>query len=155
MMKFLCSLVAVTALACMLPAQAATTDPEIIIYRASGVIDTGSASGAGVATVFQCTNVSTVSENLRFVIRNFNSIIVANQVFTVPSFFSQTASTHFTNLYVNATLAPGTSINGTVAIAATTPNMFCTARTVDASASVPSGIILPMVRFNPMAGSEE
>jgi hypothetical protein len=155
MMKLLCSLLTAAAFACVLPAQAAQTDPEIIIYRASGVIDTGSAANVGVATVFQCTNISIVTENLRFVIRNFNSVIAANQLFTVPSFQTLTASTHSTALYANQTISPGSSINGTVAIAATTSNIFCTARTVDASAGIPSGIILPMVRFNPIAGSEE
>jgi hypothetical protein len=136
------------------PASAAQSDPEIIIYRASGVLDTGTFVG-GVATVFQCTNVSTVSESLRFVIRNFNSVIVVNASFLVPSFQTQTASTNFTALFGNPTISAGQSVNGTVAIAATTPNIFCTARTVDASAAVPSGIILPMVRFNPMAGRQE
>src|SRR5262245_44522918 len=131
------------------PASAATTDPEIIIYRGSGVADNGGAAGTGTATVFHCTNVSTVTENVRFVIRNFNSVIAANQVFPVSSHQTQTAVTHLTNLFGGAVLSPGTSILGGVAIAATTSNVFCTARTVDASAGVPSGIILPMVRFNP------
>jgi hypothetical protein len=154
-MKAIHWIIAAAALAFVQPASAATSDPEIVIYRGSGVADSGSAFGTGTATVIHCTNVSTVAENVRFVIRNFNAIIAANQVFTVGSFLTQTVSTHATPLYGGAVLSAGTTLLGTVAIAATTSNVFCTARTVDASAGVPSGIILPMVRFNPMAGSEE
>ena len=45
------------------PASAATTDPEVIIYRFPGVLDNGS----NVATLFHCTNFSGVNENIRFV----------------------------------------------------------------------------------------
>src|SRR5262249_4662984 len=103
-MKSLQALMAAATLACVQPAQAATTDPEIIIYRASGVIDTGSAASTGTATVIHCTNVSTATENVRFVVRNFNSVIATNQMSPVPSFQTLTVSTHFTNLYDGAIL---------------------------------------------------
>src|SRR4051812_27471650 len=109
-MKAIHWIIAAAAFAFVQSAQAAQTDPEVIIYRASGVIDTGSSAGVGVATVFQCTNISTAAENLRFVIRNFNAVIVANQAFSMLSFQTLTVGTHITNLYLNTPLAPGTSV---------------------------------------------
>jgi len=154
-MKLVQSLMAVATVACVLPAQAATNDPEIIIYRAAGVMDDGGVTGAGVATVFQCTNVSAVAENIRFVVRNSTSFIVANLVFTVGQLQTRTVTTHLTSTYGGSVLNPGVIIDGTAAIAATSPNVLCTAKTVDAAPVVPSGIVLPMVRFNAIAGTQE
>jgi hypothetical protein len=47
------------------PASAAITDPEVIIYRFPGVRDSNAAENVGVATVFHCTNFSSVAENIR------------------------------------------------------------------------------------------
>jgi hypothetical protein len=49
---------AALAIAMAAPAGAATTDPEVIIYRFPGVFDSGGAAGTGSATVFHCTNFS-------------------------------------------------------------------------------------------------
>jgi hypothetical protein len=51
------------------PATAATSDPEVIIYRFPGVYDDGGVTNNGVATVFHCTNFSGVTENIRMVTR--------------------------------------------------------------------------------------
>src|SRR4051794_13320935 len=47
-------------------AWAATSDPEVIIYRFPGVRDVGNAAFNGVATVFHCTNFSGQPETIRF-----------------------------------------------------------------------------------------
>jgi hypothetical protein len=46
-MKAIHWMIATAALACAEPAQAAVTDPEIIIYRFPGVFDSGGADNAG------------------------------------------------------------------------------------------------------------
>ena len=48
-------LVAVPGIAFVQPAQAAQTDPEVIIYRFPGIRDDGGTSFTGIATVFHCT----------------------------------------------------------------------------------------------------
>ena len=150
-------IIAVAATALVMPAHAATSDPETIIYRVTGVVDNGGASGTGFATVFNCTNLSPVVESIRFVVRNFNSVIAANAAFSVGSLQTVSVSTHFTVLFAGFTLSPGTSLKGTTVMAATSTNIFCSAMIVDAGAATASAIAatLPMVRFSPMAGTEE
>ena len=53
------------------PASAATTDPEVIIYRFPGVFDDGGGFSSGSQTVFICTNFSGATETIRFVTRKF------------------------------------------------------------------------------------
>jgi hypothetical protein len=154
-MKSIHSMITVVLLASTLPAQAAQTDPELLIYRASGVIDDGSGSFAGVATAFHCTPVSGVTENIRFVVRNVSGGIVANTLFAAPHLQTLIVSTHLTEVYGFATISPGIAFQGTVAIAATSSNVLCTGKTINAQPSVPSGFILPMVSFNPMPGTQE
>ena len=57
-MKAIHSMIATLGLAFVFPtlAEAATTDPEVIIYRFTGVRDDGGGPSAGVATAFFCTN---------------------------------------------------------------------------------------------------
>jgi hypothetical protein len=129
---------------------------ELIIYRFPGVRDDGSGSGAGVATVFQCTNFSGVNETIRFVVREFNAGVVANSAFTIAHLNTLTASTHVTNPLSNSvSLGTGAVVGGTVAIAATSTSLVCTAMILDASASGPEGIGLHGVRFNPAPFSQE
>src|SRR3954464_2420311 len=66
-MKVIQSMTALAAIAIGMspPTLAATSDPEIIIYRFPGVFDDGDAASAGTATVFHCTNFSGATENLR------------------------------------------------------------------------------------------
>src|ERR1700759_3938170 len=77
-MKGLRYLIAIAALAFTVPAQAATSDPEVVLYRASGVADGG--PGSNVATSFSCTPFSGVTENIRIVIRAQNGTILINAI---------------------------------------------------------------------------
>jgi hypothetical protein len=139
-----------------IPASAGVNDPEIIIYRFPGVKDSGSADLAGVATVFHCTNFSGVTENVRFVTRNSDASLVTNEVVQIPHLATRTASTHVNVPYItNLSLHTGSVSQGTTAIAATSTNIICTAMTVDASATVPTGVALRGIRFNPVPGSQE
>ena len=138
------------------PAWAFITDPEVIIYRFPGVRDDGGGIGAGVATVFFCTNFSPTSENIRFVTRQNNSPLLTNILVGIASLATKTVSTHATNAYnPDNTLGTGVVIQGTTAIAATSTNIICTAVTIEASSAFPLGVALRGIRFNPVPGSQE
>jgi hypothetical protein len=128
-MKTIHWMVAVAGIALGLPAQAeaATTDPEIVIYRFPGVRDDGSASNVGVATAFHCTNFSGVQENVRFVTRATNGDLLNNNLFIINHLSTVTLSTHLTAAYNDGTLGTGVVSQGTTAIAATSTNVICTA----------------------------
>jgi hypothetical protein len=152
-MKSLRLMVAVAALAFTMPAQAAQVDPEVIIYRVSGVLDDGISNGT--ATSFHCTNFSGVAENVRFVVRGPTAVILANQAFAIPHLHTFTASTKEVSIYADVSLATGAVQQGTAAIAATSVNVTCTAMQVLPQGALPQGIALHMTRFNPIAGTQE
>jgi hypothetical protein len=157
-MKAIQWIIAVAALTFVQPAQAAQTDPEVIIYRFPGVFDDGGVNNAGVATSFHCTNFSGVPENIRFVTRSVSGALLTNIAVPIAHLATLTASTHQTVLYdneLNALLATGQVRQGTTAIAATTTSIICTAVTIDAASASPVGLALRGVRFSPIPGSQE
>src|SRR5262249_49830837 len=142
-MKTIHWIIAAAALAFVQPVQAAQSDPEVIIYRFSGVRDNGLGFGAGIATVFFCTNFSGETENIRFVTRNSSTAIAGNSVGTIVHLGTMTAATHNPLIYVtNLSLNTGPIAQGTTAIAATSINIICTATTIDAAAATPIGVAL-------------
>jgi len=146
-------MLAVAALAFTMPAQAAVGDPEVIIYRVSGMVDDG--GGGGFATSFHCTNFSGVPETLRIVLRpQGGTTIVTNQPFAINHLQTLILSTHHVTPYADTNLATG-AFQGTAAIAATSINMTCTAMQVQTNTTIPQGIALHMTRFNPIAGTQE
>ena len=68
-MKISTIAIAAATLLTTIPAIAAADDPLKVIYKVSGVIDSGSASFTGIATVFFCTNFSNVPEVVRISLR--------------------------------------------------------------------------------------
>src|SRR5262245_4461664 len=152
-MKSLRSMIAVTALAFTMPAQAAINDPEFIIYRVSGVLDDGASNGT--ATSFHCTNFSGVPENVRFVVRGPTTAILFNAPFTINHLHTLTVSTKDVVIYADVPLNTGAVTQGTAAIAATSVNVTCTAMQVLPQGVFPQGIALHMTRFNPIAGTQE
>ena len=174
-MKHRSSIVALATLITVLPAQAQQTpnregrapvvvhplavgDPLKLIYRISGVRDTGQATNVGVATTIHCTNFGSVSERVKYLVKGTTGDILANVTHTIGGGRTIAASTHFTAL-VNeeVNLTPGVIINpGSVTVSASsTEKIFCSAMIVDAASTVPQGIALHMVRFNPREGTEE
>jgi len=156
-MKVIHWVIAAAALSFVQPAQAGVNDLEVIIYRFPGVFDSGGTDNAGVATVFFCTNFSGVTENIRFVTRQSNATIATNLVVALSHLTTSITVTHPTFAYSDAgpsNLATG-FIQGTVAIAATSINVICTAMTIDASTAAPVGVALRGIRFNPIPGSQE
>jgi hypothetical protein len=156
-MKAMHSIIAAAALAFVqpTPASAATTDPEVIIYRFTGVLSQAGAAG-GSATVFHCTNFSGAMETLRFVTRDLDGTLVGNTTTTMKHLETVTASTHVTLSYFEGViLGTGDVTQGTTAIAATSINIVCAAMTIDISNPVPIGVALRGIRFSPVPGSQE
>src|SRR5262245_33186446 len=117
-MKAIHWIIAAAAFAFVQPAKAATTDPEVIIYRFPGVKDSGNGPLSLTATVFHCTNFSGVTENIRFVTRDEFGNLVQNNIIDIPHLLTRTASTHFVAAYAtNLPLATGIVSQGTTAIA--------------------------------------
>ena len=159
-MKAIHCIIAAAALAFVqaAPASAGVNDPEIIIYRGSGVLDTGGGDHTGAGTAIHCTPFSGVTENVRFVVRNRVSTIVANVVMTIQHLNTGTVLTKATFIYDGTDMNTGPITQGTVAIAATSINVTCTAMQVDASAagaSSPQTAVLHMTRFNPIPATLE
>jgi hypothetical protein len=134
------------------PADAATTDPEVIIYRFPGVFDDGRN-----ATSFHCTNFSGATETIRFVTRASTSALLSNVAVNIAHLATFSTSTHDVAIYADAfpALNTGAVVQGTTAIAATSINIVCTAMTVEASALVLNGVALRGIRFSPVPGSQE
>ena len=138
------------------PASAASTDPEVIIYRFPGVRDSGGGDNSGVATVFHCTNFSGTGENIRLVTRNTIGVLKTNVSVSLVHLQTKTVSTHNTAAYdEDDFLGTGLVNQGTTAIAATSTNIICTAMTIDASLTTPIGVALRGIRFSPIPGSQE
>jgi len=159
-MKAIHWIIAALAFVQSTPASAATTDPEVIIYRFPGVRDTGGAGFTGVATSFHCTNFSGATETVRMVLRDTLISIVSNNTYPLPHLGTLTVSTRPISAYLNDLsipfLAPvGMFGQGTVAIAATSINIICTAMTINAANSDPVGVALRGIRFSPVPGSQE
>jgi len=127
------------------------------IYAGTGVRDGGDLIEAGAATVFQCTNVSGVSERVRFAVLSVaGNFIEGETTVTVPHGRTWTASTHFTVAYnEQSNLNTGIVNEGLVIIEATNSAIFCSAKTVNAGAPVPDGVILDLVRLNQHPGTLE
>ena len=146
------------ATAVTVPAQADQNDPLVTLYVFPGVFDDASPSFQGVATVVSCTNFSSKTERIQFVLFNRDGSIVSNQTALIENLQTVTAGTHPTNLYLINLLIDPTAVpvrQGFIGIQATSPAMVCTAQVVDAAALVPSGIHLHGVRYNAVPGSQE
>src|SRR4051812_40771602 len=111
-MKSIRSMIAALALAFVLPAAAgaATTDPEVIIYRFPGVVDDGDGN-AGIATIFNCTNFSGTTETVRFATRSTSGTLIGNVTVTIQHLATKTASTHNTLAFTDDILVLQTAMS--------------------------------------------
>jgi hypothetical protein len=145
-------MIAVAALAFTLPAHAAISDPPIVIYRASGVLDTDT----GYATAVFCTNFSGVTEKLTVVVRGPTSTVAASVSVNVPQFNTVILTTRDTQLLTETTnMATGVVHAGTVGIAATSVNFTCTVVLIQHFTTGPIIAPLHWTRFNPIPNTEE
>ena len=154
-MKGIHWIIAAAAFVFVQPVQAAQSDPEVIIYRFPGVMDSGEPPFVGAATVFHCTNFSGATENIRFVTRNAGGTLTQNNAFPIPHLQTLTVATHDTTAYAEFLLNTNAVAQGTTAIAATSINVICTAMTIDAANPKPTGLALRGIRFSPVPGSQE
>src|SRR5262245_39753531 len=139
------------------PASAGVNDPEVIIYRFPGVASQGT-TGTGGATAFHCTNFSGVTENVRIVVRLSDGSLSSNTLVAVSHLHTVVMPTRPVSAYFPVTqlgFPPVPIFGGTAAIAATSINIICTAMVIDGAATVPDGVALRGVRFNPVPGSQE
>ncbi len=134
----------------------ATTDPQILIYRVSGVLDNGSPD-LGVATTFACSSISSQMEIVRIRLFNYDGVLMGDRTLNISPKRTVSISTHSTMMISeDSVVSPGTAINrGMAGIIATSKEIFCSAMIVDAVAAIPNGVALHMVRFNPAQGSVE
>jgi hypothetical protein len=139
------------------PASAITFPSLTTIYVGMGVKDSGNTPTVGFATVFQCANVSGQTATVRFLVLDFDSTVRGSSTRNVPHGANVGVSTHITAFHFeNAALAAGTVIiRGTVNIESTQSGVFCQAFLVDASATLPGGVPLDLVRVNPHPGTVE
>jgi hypothetical protein len=129
----------------------AVGDQFQVLYRISGVTD-----AARVATAFHCSSLSSETETVSIVIRNFNGTVRANTSFSVEPSQTKTVTTRATNLYVEDVVLNTLAVTqGLALIRATSRDVICSAMIVDPAAIVPQGIALHMVRSNPQTGTQE
>jgi hypothetical protein len=151
-MKAIHWIIAAATFAFVQPASAATTDPEVIIYRFPGVFDDGRN-----ATSFHCTNFSGATETIRFVTRAANGALLSNVAVNIAHLATFSTSTQDVAVYADAfpSLNTGAVVQGTTAIAATSINVVCTAMTIDAQSIQVIAVALHGIRFAPVPGSQE
>jgi len=139
------------------PASAAFPNVTVI-YLASGVRDTGQAEFVGIATLIHCTNWSSATQTIAFVVRSDTGNIVGNKSFAITPLQTFTGTTHNTAPYnEDGLLLPaGISVGqGSIWVGATTNQVTCSASVIDAAAAFPNGVDLHLVRFNPWPGAQE
>jgi hypothetical protein len=131
------------AIASALPADAATTDPIMLIYRASGAI---SNTPQNLVTTVYCSSFSAVNENIEFVARDPNSSLVLDSTQTVSPF--TTFSTSLQSLGASNFIGIGY-----LAVGSTTTSISCTAyiNFHDGNGNVP----LHLQRYNPIVNTLE
>jgi hypothetical protein len=126
-----------------------------VLYVWSGAVDSGGAPNTGTASAIHCSTFSNVPENIQIIVKNSVGLVVANVTNTLQPASTVTWSTHFTVAYTDIVLGTGTVAQGSMAVLATSINVFCTAQVLDASAAVPIGMSLHGIRFNPIPGTSE
>lgn len=129
--------------------------PEFILYRFPGVFDNNGLTFTGVATVFHCTNFNGVTETIRFVARSKVGALIANVTISIDHLETETVWTHIPKSYITGTSLGTGGVQGSIAIAATSINIVCSAEIIDASTVAPVGVARRGIRFNPIPGSQE
>ena len=137
------------------PASAITFPSLTTIYIGSGVRDDGGGNDIGVATTFNCSNVSGVSAQVRFLVLAVNGTIEASETLTIPHGATRTTSTHAEATFASDSfLNTGIVAQGVVNIESTQSGVFCNAMITNAAVAG-NGITMPLVRVNPHPGTVE
>ena len=136
------------------PATAITFPSLTTIYVGTGVRDDGAGSNLGIATTFNCSNVSGVTAQVRFLVLGIDGAIGGNLTLTILHGGMRTVSTHNEVTFSATNLATGVVDQGTVNIESTQSGVFCNAMITDAAVGG-HGFTLPLVRVNPHPGTVE
>ena len=139
------------------PASATTFPTLTTIYIGTGVYDDGGIVQDGSATVFQCTNVSGVSANVRFLVLSSAGVALGSATLTIPHGGTRTAGTHNTSFFAEDVLlhAGTVNLNGAINIESTESAVFCTGNITDALNDPDYSFALRLVRVNPHPGTVE
>jgi hypothetical protein len=138
-----------------MPAQAITFRSLTLIYVGAGVIDNGGSVDVGIATNFNCSNVSGITAQVRFVVRGLNGPVEGSRTFTLAHGATRTASTHHEATFASDfDLFTGLVGQGIIQIYSTQSGVFCNAIVTNAAVGG-NGFDLHMVRFNPHPGTVE
>ena len=137
------------------PASAITFSKLTTIYVGSGVVDSGGGDNVGLATIFNCSNVSGVGATVRFLVLSTFGVNADKSV-TLPHGETVVAATDETAVAFETLSLDVMSIlnGGMVNIESTQSGVFCNAAFVD-SAGGGLGYNLPLVRVNPHPGTVE
>jgi hypothetical protein len=82
---------------------------------------------------------------VRFLVLRSNGSVAASLTRTLLHGETETISTHLTNVYSeDESLNTGVVNEGVINIESLQSGVFCTAKTIDASASFPDGLVLPL-----------
>src|SRR5262245_40032599 len=98
-MKAIHWIIAAAAFVFAEPVQAGINDPEVIIYRISGLVDSGGPPSTGVVTAFHCTNFSGVIETVRLVARTTLGSLLSNSELSVSHLQTVTWTTRGSALF--------------------------------------------------------
>ena len=138
------------------PAGAITFSSLTTIYVISGVKDDGGAPNTGIATSVHCTNVSGVDAQIRLLALDRDGTVAGQVGLNILHGQTRTESTHVTTTFNDGQFGGGTVLDqGVIIVEATQSAIFCTAMIVDASAALPTGADLHVVRVNPHPGTVE
>jgi hypothetical protein len=157
MKKYLSFAALFAALSTAQPASAITFPKLTTIYVIAGVVNSADGPNVGIATAFQCSNVSGVLADIRFLALDASGSMLDFALLPVAHGATIHVSTHGTMVYASEIpLIAGTALNsGVVNIESTQSAVFCTAAVVDAAAPAPGGISPHIVRVNPHPGTVE
>lgn len=139
------------------PAAKAKAFPSLtLIYVATGLRDSGSTENAGDATVIACTNWTSATQRIRYIIRGPLASSIKDVTYEVGASKTFTVSTHNT-LFAgeDAFLDTGGVYQGSLRIFATAALITCSAFVVDADTQIPAGVSLRLVRYNAVSGTQE
>src|SRR5215212_8217894 len=101
------------------PAPRGVNSPLLPIYRVPGVADNGAGATAGVATSFLCSNLRSVTEKVRIVVRGGNATVLADQSFDVGARTTHTFVTHSSVAFAGVSLNTGLANQGLATIYST------------------------------------
>ncbi|MCO5163583.1 MAG: hypothetical protein M9939_20840 [Mesorhizobium sp.] len=129
--------------------------PKKIIYRVSGLRDTGGAVTPDIASFVSCTSFSTVAEDVRIIATGYGGTAFADVTVTVPARNTVTFSTHDILMYSDINLNTGVISQGSAFVLSTTTNLLCSAGIVNTATYAVDGIALHMQRLSPHPGTVE